>query len=36
MPIFTEIGKYEVKVTLGNGRILEGGLGVAEDWEAMT
>lgn len=32
----TETGKYEIKVTLGYSRILEGDLGVAEDWEALA
>ena len=31
-----ETGKYEIKVTLGFSRILEGDLVVAEDWETLV
>lgn len=32
--MFIESGKHEVKVTLGDGRALEGDPGVAEGWKA--
>lgn len=31
--MFIELGKYEVKVTFGDGRVFKGDFGVVEGWK---